>query len=86
MSNDPDVRCIWDEMNGISQCILTPKIEIEVLQILKNLDASIYSDRIDESLYFIIDKIFSSQTVRDIWSRNKYMFSTKFNVYARRYE
>lgn len=73
-------QCVWSN----HLCSIDTPTEMDILSILKNLDASLYSERNDISIHFIIDKILSSPTVRDVWNRNKVLFSTNFNEYVSR--
>lgn len=81
ISRDDEIRCIWTEMYD-TNCTLSSKGRLEILCILKNLDASLYTESTDESIHFIIDRLLSSHIIQDIWNENRFLFSTKFNKYV----
>lgn len=85
MSENEELGCVWTEIEGTAseRCEVGLRSRVSILKLLKEIDAALYSDRVDSSLHFIIPRLFRSPTILEEYNQNRYLFSLKFNNYVR---
>lgn len=86
MGQNEELGCVWTEIEGTAteRCEVGLASRVSILKVLKEIDAALYSDRIDPSIHFVVPRLFKSPTIREEYFQNRYLFSMKFNQYVQK--
>jgi hypothetical protein len=83
MGSSDELACLWSEIEGTAtaKCPISLRGRVQLVKVLKEMDAALYSERVDPSIDFIIARLFKSETIRTEYYKNRILFSLKFNNY-----